>query len=67
LDSSAIPGYHRIEWWRYVDGIRLQLEREPMAPPRLLLSDKPVLAQTFGDIAIEGYRHHPAIKFQVAI
>ncbi len=51
----------------HVDGIRLQLEREPMAPSRLLLSDKPVLAQTFGDVAIEGYRHHPAIKFQVAV
>jgi thymidylate synthase len=51
----------------HVDGIRLQLDREPLAPPRLRLADKPVLAQTFEDVALEGYQHHPAIKFEVAV
>jgi thymidylate synthase len=51
----------------HVDGIRLQLEREPFAPPRLALSDKPVLAQCFEDVAIVSYQHHAAIKFQVAV
>ena len=51
----------------HVSGIELQLQREPYAPPRLVLADKPVLEQTFEDVAIEGYRHHPFIKFEVSV
>jgi thymidylate synthase len=51
----------------HVEGVRLQLEREPFALPRLVLADKPVLAQRYEDIALEGYQHHPFIKLPVAV
>lgn len=51
----------------HVDGIREQLTRDPMLPPRLVLAEKAVLEQTEGDIELEGYQHHPAIKFQVSV
>ena len=51
----------------HVEGVKLQLEREPFPLPRLVLADKPVLDQRFEDIALEGYAHHPFIKFPVAV
>ncbi len=51
----------------HVDGVRTQLAREPFALPKLVLADKPVLAMKFEDIALEGYQHHPFIKFPVAV
>jgi thymidylate synthase len=51
----------------HVEGVKRQLEREPFALPRLVLADKPVLAQRFEDITLEGYQHHPFIKFPVAV
>ena len=51
----------------HVDGIRAQIDRAPLPSPRLVLADKPVLAQTFEDVAIEDYQHHPAIKFAVSV
>jgi thymidylate synthase len=51
----------------HVEGVKQQLERTPFPLPRLVLADKPVLAQRFEDIALEGYQHHPFIKFPVAV
>jgi thymidylate synthase len=51
----------------HVEGVTRQLEREPFALPRLVLADKPVLAQRYEDIALEGYQHHPFIKLPVAV
>jgi thymidylate synthase len=51
----------------HVEGVKLQLERTPFPLPRLILADKPVLEQRFEDIALEGYQHHPFIKFPVAV
>ncbi len=51
----------------HVEGVKQQLERTPHPLPRLVLADKPVLAQRFEDIALEGYQHHPFIKFPVAV
>jgi len=51
----------------HVEGVKLQLAREPFALPRLVLADKPVLAQRYEDIALEGYQHHPFIKLPVAV
>ena len=51
----------------HVDGLREQLAREPYPLPRLLLAAHPALALTFADITLEGYRHHPFLKFPVAI
>ncbi|MCA9674509.1 MAG: thymidylate synthase [Kofleriaceae bacterium] len=51
----------------HVEGLKTQLAREPMPLPRLVLAAKPTLAQTFDDIALEGYQHHPFIRFAVAV
>ena len=51
----------------HVEGVKLQLERAPHPLPRLVLADKPVLAQTFEDVTLENYQHHPFIKFPVAV
>ena len=51
----------------HVEGVKRQLERAPYPLPRLILADKPVLEQRYDDIALEGYQHHPFIKFPVAV
>ena len=51
----------------HVEGVKTQLAREPHPLPKLVLAAKPVLAQRFEDIALEGYQHHPFIKFPVAV
>jgi thymidylate synthase len=51
----------------HVEGVRIQLEREPFPPPRLVLATKPALEMTFDDVRLEGYQHHPFIKFPVAV
>ena len=51
----------------HVDGVKQQLEREPLPLPTLRLADKPVLEQRFEDIGLDGYQHHPFIKFAVAV
>ncbi|HUH03633.1 MAG TPA: thymidylate synthase [Kofleriaceae bacterium] len=51
----------------HVEGLKIQLEREPFPLPRLVIADKPVDALRFEDIRLEGYQHHPFIKFKVAV
>jgi thymidylate synthase len=51
----------------HVEGVKQQLARTPHPLPRLVLADKPVLAQRFEDVVLEGYQHHPFIKFPVAV
>jgi thymidylate synthase len=51
----------------HVEGLKTQLAREPMPLPKLVLASKPVLEMTFEDVALEGYQHHPFIKFAVAV
>ena len=52
----------------HVEGVKIQLSREPLPPPTLKLTPgKKTLELTFEDIALEGYQHHPFIKFPVAV
>jgi thymidylate synthase len=51
----------------HVDGVKLQLSRAPLPPPRLVLAPKRTLDLAFEDIQLEGYQHHPFIKFAVAV
>ena len=51
----------------HVEGVQRQLERPPLPLPRLVLADKPVLEQRYEDIVLDGYQHHPFIKFPVAV
>ncbi len=51
----------------HVEGVKLQLAREPRPLPKLVLADKPVLAMTYDDVVLEGYQHDAFIKFPVAV
>ncbi len=51
----------------HVEGVKIQLSREPMPAPKLVLANKQTLEMTFDDIKLEGYQHHPFIKFPVAV
>jgi thymidylate synthase len=51
----------------HVEGVKIQLSREPHPLPKLVLADKPTLAMTFEDVTLEGYQHHPFIRFPVAV
>ncbi|MBX3156216.1 MAG: thymidylate synthase [Deltaproteobacteria bacterium] len=51
----------------HVEGVKIQLARAPHPLPRLRLANKPVLELAYDDIVLEGYQHHPFIKFPVAV
>jgi len=54
----------------HVDGVREQLTREPLPLPTLRLAKRPELTPLNlapDDITLEGYRHHPFIKFPIAV
>ena len=51
----------------HVEGVKIQLAREPYPLPRVVLADKPTLEMAFDDIRLENYQHHPFIKFPVAV
>lgn len=51
----------------HVDGLKEQLAREPLPRPRVTIADKPVLELTYDDIVLHDYRHHPFIRFKVAV
>jgi thymidylate synthase len=51
----------------HVEGVKIQLARAPHPLPKLVLADRPVLDMRFEDVALEGYQHHPFIKFPVAV
>ena len=51
----------------HVDGLRAQLDRAPLAPPTLHIADKPFGELAFEDFRLEGYQHHDAIRFEVAV
>ncbi|MEP0545606.1 MAG: thymidylate synthase [Rhodothermales bacterium] len=51
----------------HVDGLRAQLDREPFDLPTLEIADKPLDELGFDDFRLDGYRHHDAIRFEVAV
>ncbi len=51
----------------HVEGLMTQLEREPLPLPRVHVAKKPLAEITFEDIELRDYRHHPFIKFEVAV
>ena len=51
----------------HVEGVKIQLAREPKPLPKLVLANKPTLEMKYEDIQLEGYQHHAFIKFPVAV
>lgn len=53
----------------HVEQAQLQLEREPMASPTLVIKRKPesIFDYRLEDFELVGYDHHPAIKAPVAV
>ncbi len=51
----------------HVEGVKTQLAREPLPRPRLVLAPRSTLELGFEDVTLEGYQHHPFIKFPVAV
>ncbi|CAN5600160.1 thymidylate synthase [soil metagenome] len=52
----------------HIDGLKEQMTREPLSPPILFLAPGATLdGLQIDDVALEGYEHHPAIRFPVAV
>jgi thymidylate synthase len=51
----------------HIEGVKTQLQREPLPLPKLAVNRKPFFELEHGDFALEGYTHHPFIKFAVAV
>jgi len=51
----------------HIDGLKEQLKRKPHDLPSLIIKKKPFWDLEFNDFYIEGYKHHPIIKFPVAV
>lgn len=51
----------------HIEGLKLQLTREPYPLPRVTLADKPLLRLGFDDIQLHDYQHHPFIKLAVSV
>lgn len=51
----------------HVEGLKEQLKREPYPLPALKIAKKPFWDLKFEDFALENYKHHPFIKFKIAV
>lgn len=51
----------------HIEGLKEQLTREPYPLPELEIADKPFDELTLDDFELKKYKHHPFIKFQIAV
>ena len=51
----------------HIEGVRRQLEREPLPQPTVKVARKPLDELQFEDIELCDYEHHPFIRFEVAV
>ncbi len=56
-----------MEKYDHLKGLKEQLNRKPLELPRLEIKKKPVDELRFDDFILSGYKHHPRIKFEVAV
>ena len=57
----------KMEEYDHLEGLKEQLTREPYEQPRLKITKKPIDELTYDDFELIGYKHHPKIKFEVAV
>jgi len=55
------------EKFDHLEGLKLQLTREPLPLPRLNIARKPIDELRFEDFELTDYQCHPKIKFEVAV
>ncbi len=51
----------------HVEGLKLQLTREPYPLPRVEIAKKPLAEIAYDDIQLCDYQHHPFIRFAVSV
>lgn len=51
----------------HIEGLKLQMTREPFPAPTMTIAKKPFDKLKFEDFKLENYVHHPFIKFKVAV
>lgn len=51
----------------HVEGLKEQLTREPLPLPELKVAKKPFWEIKYEDFELIGYKHHPFIKFPIAV
>ena len=51
----------------HIDGMKEQLKRAPYKLPKLIIKNKPFWDLEFEDFSLIDYKHHPIIKFPVAV
>ena len=51
----------------HVEGVKIQLTRAPLTPPRVEIAKKPLDEVRFEDIQLVEYQHHPFIRFAVSV
>ncbi len=56
-----------MEKYDHLEGLRLQLTREPLPLPKLKIAKKPIDELKFEDFELVDYKHHDKIKFEVAV
>ncbi len=70
---NLTPGYfiHTIGdahiYINHIEGLKEQLTRIPYALPRLKIAERPLFDLHYDDFELEGYKHHPFIKFKVSV
>ena len=56
-----------MEKYDHLEGLKLQLQREPLPLPKLKIAKKPIDQLTFEDFELIDYKYHDKIKFEVAV
>lgn len=56
-----------MEKFDHLEGLKLQLTREPFPLPKLKIARKPIDELKFDDFELVDYKHHDKIKFEVAV
>ncbi len=51
----------------HIEGLKLQLTREPFSLPSVEIVRKPLAEIGYDDIKLVGYQHHPFIRFAVSV